>query len=1208
MDFSSSSIFGVLSQRLQGKKPLPTATIASLGPSQPQPRHRHRNPLSRDRRRPMILSYSSSPGSSTLQASEDDFLATPATGKRPVRAQTFDDEDAFDVDSAMANFSASMAPKRDSNRSRTRGPSMALSRVSATLSRASERLEGSGEAGSDRRAARKSAKYDVAWREDHASACCRVCFALFTTLSRRRHHCRICGELVCGACSQDQIALTDKFAVPRRACMACCELLQAMKRAGDQRVKVLTASEAPEASTRRQSRNRGFSSAVAPPPAPPACHTPTNTSIPTISTPRFRDRLAEVHRVMAAGKLSRRRGSAEKQLFVISSRWLRQWLAFTSSASTERSNRGFDFDFDAQVVENGSTSTPTAISDAPGIIDNMSLLELSRGQLIRRAGLKRDDMATEDAMASLGDSDADYQLLSPEVWEVFQRLYGGGPAIHVNLTATDPSAWIVDIAGLLTIGTTAKVTPAVERALVTRHYSEDTQPSTGYGGRTPTATSASASGSDPAGLMAMEASKPPPKSPAWTASSSSSSSSLSEDKASPTALKQSAKVELLTVSVAKAEDKTLPEDEELGLRATVTNMRSPTAATAASAFAVAMKQARLNAQKALDDRASRVGSAYSRHSLVDFSLDCEVMPSFGGRGRKLPASVKAGEEERSTGALRQETRRRAALYDLSSVSGRRLPSVALQAADTRVRRDLLRLTKQQEPGDLNSYEAEQSDCKHREHLGFRPPLDHIQSLRDLHTTVARDSRGGKAEGEREWRLGYQNRVDFDTFEPKDGVRERVSTLSSSTTIAYPVTEASRSSKLEIWREEAPEQVETANQQSFNGSKHEKKVWCPASPTSFGTKSTAMTRPDRLQQFPVRALESFKRLNEPPDVVVVNARCAERQRNLLAQVIDTYSRVRARVDRLKDPTKRYALPIEAAKQHPRAYRLGLEFVPSNAQVSSSKYPQLRPKSAGTSLGFQIGQHGVKTTDLLSSAPQDRISKVAGAKRRPQSASIAYLRSATVYCVGVELEPQQISASSDYRHVLESERHKRQTERVQTLHLLAKRGLLHVIPLAQVFARLRREALHQVSRRLQHSVLEKLTLDEYMSACGCLNDVLAEAPELSEPSGAWESLENPRFRRLKDDAGISTSQQAMRKALVVSRQQFHLALEAFSLSSADVNLLFSALDVAVNDGVPLYDALETIEKLQLEHSMLRRARVQQLQAPSKDLELFRRLSQS
>ncbi|RLN74813.1 hypothetical protein BBJ28_00015194 [Nothophytophthora sp. Chile5] len=581
------------------------------------------------------------------------------------------------------------------------------------------------------------------------------------------------------------------------------------------------------------------------------------------------------------------------------------------------------------------------------------------------------------------------------------------------------------------------------------------------------------------------------------------------------------------------------------------------------------------------------------------------MPSLGGRGRELPTSMKAGGEERSTRALRQESRRRAALYDLSSASGRRLPSVALPAADARVRRDLLRLTKQQEPGDLGDYEAEQSDCKHREHLGFRPPLDHIQSLRDLHTTVARDSRGGKVEGEREWRLGYQNRVDCDTFEPKDGVRERVSTLSSSTTIAYPVTEAFRSSKLEVWREEVPEQVEATTQPSLNSSNNEKKAWCPASSTSFGTKST---RPDRLQQFPVRAVESFKRLNDSPDVVVVDARCASRQRSLLTQVVDTYSRVRARVDRLKDPTKRYELPVEAAQQHPRAYRLGLESVPSNAQVSPPKYPQLRPKSAGTSLGFQIGHRGVQTTDLLSSEPHSRSSKVAGAKRRPRSASIAYLGSATVYCVGVELEPQQISASSDYRHVLESERRKRQTERAQTLQLLAKRGLLHVIPLAQVFARLRREALLQVNRRLQRSVLEKLTLDEYMSACGCFNDVLTVSPELSEPSGASESPENPRFRRLNDHTDISTSQQTMRKALVVSRQQFHLALEAFSLSSADVNMLFSALDVAVNDCVPLYDALETTEKLQLEHSALRRARVQQLQAPSKDLELFRRLSQS
>lgn len=608
-----------LFRRLQGKKSSRNAAGELLAASQPPPRHSHRHILSRDRRRPTVIFYSDA------GAHEHSMLlrhheSTDGEWSEDDGGQA---DDRFDVDSKLPDFAASHGPR--DTMARSRGPS-ALLRMSQTWSRASERLD-AGDAGRDRRKARQSAKYDVAWRGDDESECCQVCFAMFTKLSRRRHHCRVCGELVCGACSQDQVALTDKFSAPRRACVACCSLLQAMARAGDERVKVIEGDAALTTQSKRHGRRDTASSA-----ASDACHSPTSAAMPApAATPRYRDRLTEVHRVMAAGKLSRRRGSAEKKMFVISSRWLRSWLAFTSTASS--SSRSLDYGFDVDAAARSPKAKEDELESmgrAPGPIDNLSLLQLSRGKLVERPGLVRDDAVAGEAASSAGEH-ADFQLLSPEVWEVFQRLYGGGPAIHVNLVGPDPTAWVVDVAGLLASGTTTngtrvQVLPAVERALLKRHQSEDDiggvrGPRAGSAqARTPTFamsvnTDVSASFT-PNGRSRTPHFSKQPKSPAWTASTSSSSSSLSEDKERARSPTGSGRMQLedletevaaLSVTVNKEDTvaDTLGEDD---MRAT-TSMRSPTAALAASAFAVAMKQARLNAQKAIDDRASRVIAA-----------------------------------------------------------------------------------------------------------------------------------------------------------------------------------------------------------------------------------------------------------------------------------------------------------------------------------------------------------------------------------------------------------------------------------------------------------------------------------------------------------------------------------------------------------------------------------------------------------------------
>ncbi|KAG1707030.1 hypothetical protein DVH05_026226 [Phytophthora capsici] len=599
---SSSSLF----RRFQGKKSSTKTPNESLGASQPPPRHSHRRILSRDRKRPMAIYYSSN---STNYQDESKLTAT----SRSVDATEFTDgemsedevEDQFDRDTKLPDFAASMGPRDTMTRSRG-----AFMRMSQTFSRASERMDNHSHAeGRHRRAARQSAKYDVAWRQDDESECCQVCFAMFTKLSRRRHHCRVCGELVCGACSQDQVSLTDKFSTPRRACVACCSLLQAMARAGDDRVKIVE----PEVATANPPKRHHQSAPVA-----STCHSPVSASMPApAATPRYRDRLTEVHRVMAAGKLSRRRGSSEKKMYVISSRWLRDWLAFTSSASRSSRNLDYDYGFDSEKSISSPTNEDTASSGrAPGPINNLPLLELSRGKLVRRPGLIRDEAIAGDA-ASAGE-DADFQLLSPEVWEVFQRLYGGSPAIYVNLTSADPAAWNIDISGLLATGTNAngtkvQILPAVERALTTRHHSENSFANPQIGANQARTPTESGSYTPVSGRYTVAGSKQqPPKSPAWTVTSSSSSSSLSEDKERVRSPMNSGKMQLedlesdvaaLSIGVVKT-----PAEGEDDMRAT-TSTRSPTAALAASAFAVAMKQARLNAQKAIDDRASRVIAA-----------------------------------------------------------------------------------------------------------------------------------------------------------------------------------------------------------------------------------------------------------------------------------------------------------------------------------------------------------------------------------------------------------------------------------------------------------------------------------------------------------------------------------------------------------------------------------------------------------------------
>ena len=63
----------------------------------------------------------------------------------------------------------------------------------------------------------------VQWVQDHERLRCRQCCGAFSAF-RRRHHCRICGEIVCSSCSSIRKALLKNGVgiAKMRVCKACC--------------------------------------------------------------------------------------------------------------------------------------------------------------------------------------------------------------------------------------------------------------------------------------------------------------------------------------------------------------------------------------------------------------------------------------------------------------------------------------------------------------------------------------------------------------------------------------------------------------------------------------------------------------------------------------------------------------------------------------------------------------------------------------------------------------------------------------------------------------------------------------------------------------------------------------------------------------------------------------------------------------------------
>ncbi|XP_076257835.1 pleckstrin homology and FYVE domain containing family member rush hour isoform X1 [Rhynchophorus ferrugineus] len=81
---------------------------------------------------------------------------------------------------------------------------------------------------------RKSGKKAVSehaavWVPDVEAPVCMHCKKTQFTLINRRHHCRKCGSVVCGPCSNKRFLLPNQSSKPLRVCLQCYEVLTAAK-------------------------------------------------------------------------------------------------------------------------------------------------------------------------------------------------------------------------------------------------------------------------------------------------------------------------------------------------------------------------------------------------------------------------------------------------------------------------------------------------------------------------------------------------------------------------------------------------------------------------------------------------------------------------------------------------------------------------------------------------------------------------------------------------------------------------------------------------------------------------------------------------------------------------------------------------------------------------------------------------------------------
>ena len=77
---------------------------------------------------------------------------------------------------------------------------------------------------------RAESKIAARWKSDKTAKKCVRCNAAFILIRRPKHHCRMCGEVVCGACSRRTLLIAHiDQKKPQRVCDVCFDSKDAAK-------------------------------------------------------------------------------------------------------------------------------------------------------------------------------------------------------------------------------------------------------------------------------------------------------------------------------------------------------------------------------------------------------------------------------------------------------------------------------------------------------------------------------------------------------------------------------------------------------------------------------------------------------------------------------------------------------------------------------------------------------------------------------------------------------------------------------------------------------------------------------------------------------------------------------------------------------------------------------------------------------------------
>ncbi|TDH73505.1 hypothetical protein CCR75_003714 [Bremia lactucae] len=183
------------------------------------------------------------------------------------------------------------------------------------------------------------------WIKNQTRVCCVLCWQRFHALFRRRHHCRLCGEVICGSCSDLQtintIHVKTKEMTKIRMCHYCRN--QAIKSSLKKKVKILETPQSQDFSRKAQmdARVAPFKQIL---PTSLAFRVPQDTRLPfekslisSVDSPSFmKPKLAGTSKLLSIRSMTRSSKNVWHSVpFTMAKSTRFDWLSFQDMPRTE---------------------------------------------------------------------------------------------------------------------------------------------------------------------------------------------------------------------------------------------------------------------------------------------------------------------------------------------------------------------------------------------------------------------------------------------------------------------------------------------------------------------------------------------------------------------------------------------------------------------------------------------------------------------------------------------------------------------------------------------------------------------------------------------------------------------------------------------------------------------------------------------------------